>query len=484
MYLKNNIYQPLNFFKSVELRERFLETHKTKVFKPLYSTSKLPPFQIRRTNNATPFDNVKLVAVDSTLVIDLLPLIQNDLEVFTLEIDDILVHYGDIDLGNLIVEGEYYLEVGDWQNTWYSVNFDLLDFDSDNLINNHCDITRLSYFDKGIIGGIFYDTLPRVYENVIFFKQDIGKPEYEYIEEGEEDGLGNFSPDYKKLSKKYLLQSVLPEYFLDAINLIPLHNNISIQTSEGHTADIDTLTVSNKWEGEIGTWGLVDLVFTTDFIIKTNCSNTEEVYNLCLKTDGFFIAKIDDSSDDYTNKVYTSALDNTTKIPLETNDLVLIVSGGVSNLKTYDGTNFINYSGVITKGDTYGDLNEINGNNIDPTILYFYKGSNVLGFSYSPEITYFTYDNVYHSHLVNGDTYTKSAMSVEANVSGDVVVCKKGVGSEFNTTGLFFDLPNGADKLRIKVIGNNGCEVMTSDWFNIVEEGIGSAVVETNFIIQ
>lgn len=101
--------------------------------------------------------------------------------------------------------------------------------------------------------------------NTMYLNAIIGKPKYDFDEEGE-DRNGYFFAE-KQLSKKtYKFAFVAPEYLCDAIRLIRLSDIIEV-TSAGQTLRCDSFTVEPEWE-EQGDLASVEVEFTTGTVVK------------------------------------------------------------------------------------------------------------------------------------------------------------------------------------------------------------------------
>ena len=103
------------------------------------------------------------------------------------------------------------------------------------------------------------------FTNIMYLNTIIGKPKYDFDEEGE-DRNGYFFAE-KQLSKKtYKFAFAAPEYLCDAIRLIRLSDIIEI-TSGGQTLRCDSFTVEPEWE-EQGDLAAVEVEFTTGTVVK------------------------------------------------------------------------------------------------------------------------------------------------------------------------------------------------------------------------
>ena len=108
-----------------------------------------------------------------------------------------------------------------------------------------------------------------IYEGTGSFKQnyllptDIGRPTYEYKEEGEEDGKGEFYQTMRRVEKTFAFEFFAPEYMTDAMALLPLHEFFVIFTQYGTYNANDLKFEVKEWETEC--IARCEISFQTDF---------------------------------------------------------------------------------------------------------------------------------------------------------------------------------------------------------------------------
>jgi hypothetical protein len=124
--------------------------------------------------------------------------------------------------------------------------------------NNTCDLGNIYY------GGSFVNT--------VFFEADIGEPEYSIKEEGHENEEGIFIAKIQKRIKSYKFEVFVPEYVVDALVLMPLHDNIFISLTNGlYYSRIRNVEVTPTWEFN-GCMATVEIKFQQDDqVVKTGC---------------------------------------------------------------------------------------------------------------------------------------------------------------------------------------------------------------------
>ena len=130
---------------------------------------------------------------------------------------------------------------------------------------------KLEYWNSCDIGNIIYQF---GYKNVMYFNLDVGVPVFETIEEGVEDGDKNFIPQFTKMIKKYKFYTLLPEYQFDVLNFASLHDYKMITLANEESSRCLTFQVENKGWDNNGSDVQVEVSFSVDYIVKTNCCNT------------------------------------------------------------------------------------------------------------------------------------------------------------------------------------------------------------------
>ena len=104
------------------------------------------------------------------------------------------------------------------------------------------------------------------YPNNVFLQTQIGKPDYQFDEEGEErDGF--FFPEKMLSSKKYKFTFLASEPLCDVMRFISLSDFINIIDQYGNEYHCDTFLMTPKWE-QMGNVASVEVEFTTDTVAK------------------------------------------------------------------------------------------------------------------------------------------------------------------------------------------------------------------------
>lgn len=172
---------------------------------------------------------------------------------------DVIVYPDLFPISQNLIDGQYYAEMSDGVDTWYSEMFTISRAASSYL--------KIEWWDAEDFimdtGAIVY-TAP-TYHNKLYIPTDIAKPEYEFEEESEErDG---YTFPIKQISKKTFHFSFLAsEYLLDVMRFIRLSDYVVI-TYRGQKYSVDSFLLSPEWE-DYGDVASVDVEFTTATIAK------------------------------------------------------------------------------------------------------------------------------------------------------------------------------------------------------------------------
>lgn len=172
---------------------------------------------------------------------------------------DVIVYSGFFPMSQTIADGQYYAEMSDGTDTWYSEMFTISKAASSYLKIEWWDVE-----DFVMDAGAIVYTSPK-YRNRIYISADIAKPEYEFEEESEERD-GYIFP-IKQISKKTFHFSFLAsEYLLDVMRFIRLSDYVEI-TYKGQRYSVDSFLLSPEWE-DYGDVASVDAEFTTATVAK------------------------------------------------------------------------------------------------------------------------------------------------------------------------------------------------------------------------
>lgn len=123
--------------------------------------------------------------------------------------------------------------------------------------SNTCNLGELKYAD---IAGL---------NNKVYLNTAMSKPEYEYNEEGDEDGRGEFYAKFKSIKKIRKAELMGTEGLADALAFIPLHDTIHITDTDGNEYSTARFLTSVSWQNDC--LATVSISSYTAFTTKTNC---------------------------------------------------------------------------------------------------------------------------------------------------------------------------------------------------------------------
>lgn len=218
------------------------------------------PFQIIRPHRANGFSLVALKKLDgSTFLTIATSMAATGLEILNKGTYDIIKYTGLGRMGAITTpEGQYYLEISDGIDTWYSEVF--------NIVVDYSKYLKLEFRNTDNIfftgGEIDYSSNFRY---VCYLGSEIGKPEYRFDEEAEDKDGYTFVE--KQVSEKvFRFMFVAPEYLCDALRLVRLNDYVRI-TSNGDIYDIEKILITPEWTDD-GLYASVEVEFECDTVVK------------------------------------------------------------------------------------------------------------------------------------------------------------------------------------------------------------------------
>lgn len=287
MILNNNILGTLPFYTDLKYQDRYKQYGYGYIFPLVSPCDRLLPFQIITPSFSAPTITKKIVEVkadgtdgtESTITISGTGTAITDYSIY---------HYNGDTLTTPLNEGRYYLvlkfEQGGTEYTYYSEVFTTV---AD--ISNHL---LLEWWDEETIlfdgGAIWYNG--DNYKNRLLLPTTVGKPTYQFEEEGEERN-GYFFAEKQISKKQYAFQFLAPEYLCDALRFLRMHENIQV-TENGIVYPINQIETNVEWQ-EQGNLASVTATFQCATVAKVIGRN-----NVIL-TGGDYN---DDYNDDYNNQ--------------------------------------------------------------------------------------------------------------------------------------------------------------------------------------
>lgn len=223
----------------------------------------LLPFQIMRPTRSNGITSVILLDKTGTTVANITQsMIEAGLQVVRFQTlgYDVILYPANLPMPINMLDGIYYMRLSDGVQTWYSEMFTVVQDVSGYVKVQWWDIENL-VFDAG---QIVY-TNP-TYKNTLYLCTELGKPEYEFEEEGQ-DRDGYFFPEKQISLKKYKCTILAPEYLCDVMRFIRMADYIRVRDKYGNVYNCDTFLITPKWQTQ-GDLASVEIEFKTDTVVK------------------------------------------------------------------------------------------------------------------------------------------------------------------------------------------------------------------------
>lgn len=133
---------------------------------------------------------------------------------------------------------------------------------------------KFEYWNTCDLGNIYYQGGQHF---IFYLDADVGEPIHEDVEEGQENGDGDFIPTYRRQMKRYRIRTgLVPDYLIDAIQRMKLHDNIELTFKSGEVEQIYNVDVEAEWQFERYAWqGTLTITFDMDETITIGacCDN-------------------------------------------------------------------------------------------------------------------------------------------------------------------------------------------------------------------
>ncbi len=257
----NNNLSPLPFYDSVNKQNHRKDYAFGEVFCLATPDRKILPFQIQREHRGNSITSALLKNVDGTTFLNVLSEMNATGLVVNFYTDyDIVQYPGILTMAITTPEGQYYLQISDGVETWYSDVF--------TIIRNLDGYLKIEYYDAESLvldnGLIDYSNSFKFH---IYLCTQVGKPEYPFTEQLEErDG---YSFIEKQISEKtYRFTFLAPEYLCDAMRIIRMSDYVTIFTRNNEYS-ADTFLITPEWQDQ-GDLASVDAEFQCNTIVKKN----------------------------------------------------------------------------------------------------------------------------------------------------------------------------------------------------------------------
>lgn len=278
----NNNFSVLPWYNNIE-EQNHRKSYAYGAIYPLFTPANfILPFQVMRAHRNANITTINLYNKDGQLVQSLLkPMRETGLQIVNVTSEyDVILYPGTLPMGTNIMNGIYYLVMGDGVQTWVSEMFTVVQDVSSYVKIEWWDVENM-VFDSGLI---IYDN-PK-FKNVLYLCTEIGKPEYQFEEEGETRD-GYFFPEKQISEKTYKFTFTAPEYLCDVMRFIRMADYVRITDTYGRKYNCDTFLITPKWQTQ-GDIASVEVEFETDTVVKKIAR-------------GYTMQNIGDYNDDFNN---------------------------------------------------------------------------------------------------------------------------------------------------------------------------------------
>lgn len=261
--IQNNNLSPLPWYSDIKYQNARKSYAYGNIY-PLFSQAGfILPFQFVVDYNAAPtITGAVLYDKDGKVITDILTaMTSTGLRVlpFPSRGYNIVYYPGQLPLGITMQQGIYYIRLMVNGRYYYSEMFTVVSGGMDGYL-------RVQWWDDENLyyegGHVQYSDQ---YKNVVYLCTELGKPEYQFEEDGEtRDGF--FFPEKQLSEKTYKFVFLAPEFLCDAMRIIRLSDH-AIVTSNGVSYNCDTFLITPKWQTQ-GDLASVEAEFDTNTVVK------------------------------------------------------------------------------------------------------------------------------------------------------------------------------------------------------------------------
>lgn len=261
--IQNNNISVLPWYKSIN-EQNHRKSYSYGDIYPLFTPSdRLLPFQIIRPHSNNKIVSVVLYYKNGKKHSDITTyMLETGLQIveFPQLGYDVIVYTSILPIPINQLDGIYYMTLYDGSQTWFSEMFTVVQNVEPYLKIEWWNIENL-VFDAG---QIIY-TNP-IFKNRLYLCTELGKPDYEFEEEGEERD-GYFFPEKQISVKTYKCTILAPEYLCDVMRFIRMADYIHITDKYGRKYKCDTFLITPKWQVQ-GNLASVEIEFKTNTVVK------------------------------------------------------------------------------------------------------------------------------------------------------------------------------------------------------------------------
>ena len=260
---QNNNISVLPFYTSIDEQNHRKSYAYGKIYPLFAPADMLLPFQIIRNTRANDVTSVVLYDKTGKQIADITTnMKETGLQIVRFQSlgYDVILYPSILPMPLNQLDGIYYMTLSDGVQTWYSEMFTVVQDVSAYLKIQWWDVENL-VFDAGQIVYTEPD-----FKNTLYLCTELGKPEYEFEEDGEERD-GYFFPEKQISVKTYKCTILAPEYLCDVMRFIRMADYIHITDKYGREYDCDTFLITPKWETQ-GDLASVEIEFKTNTVVK------------------------------------------------------------------------------------------------------------------------------------------------------------------------------------------------------------------------
>lgn len=426
--------------------QHHLKSYAYGAFAPLWSeVNQIPPFQFIRTGTPSAINSAKLVRVETG--VESTQLYSTLVELgFRQESGSgygVAIWPAKAKIPHaLFEEGKYYLKLSDGTNTYYSEVFSMCLDVSGLLKVSYCHGENMTL----PTGQIYYD---QGYENYLYLKTEIGKPEFQYEEQvAKRDG---YNLPIQQISwKVHRFEVIGPEHLADVMRLIRLHDFVTVE-HRGRTFEVDEFSMDSPRWLEQGDLAAMDCEFKTDTVVVVNGRGVTGALSCdvtpggCFDIDFTAVAYVLEGGAEHAGGYYVSQATGG-NVNFEADDYVLVEDSGDGTVDLWQW-NGATYDLIGTTPGQY----VYNANDDD----YWYN--NDTGTLLTTVLTERIANAVY------GTAVPITSIEIYLRIGGEEILVAVGEGINF-PGGLEFPITSTADAVKVK--GANGVcgAYYESDW--------------------
>ena len=265
MIQRNNNLSVLPFYTNVDEQNHRRPYAYGEVY-PLYvPKGYVPPFQIIIPHTSATISGVRLQEVGTNGYQNIKSALeQTGLKKINFTDYDVICYPAFVPYNLTTTEGRYEILLSLSDGTIYNSDYFTVVADVSGMI-------QLQWYDIEdlVMDGsriVYTDNGEQYFKNTLWLPTLLGKPEYEFSEEGEERD-GYFFPEKMISEKKFKCTFLAPEYLCDVLRFVRMSDIVFVRDNYNNVYRCDTFLITPKWQ-EQGDLASVELEFTCDTVAK------------------------------------------------------------------------------------------------------------------------------------------------------------------------------------------------------------------------